>query len=99
LVWHDTDSENHCDDTENAIRLLAQTTGNVLQDVQQTLQTSTSDISLEQRWCNCDQIESGQMVGCDNENCKIVWFHFTCLKLTNKTNIQEMVLSRVQKTS
>ncbi|WAR08661.1 LOW QUALITY PROTEIN: YNG2-like protein, partial [Mya arenaria] len=31
-----------------------------------------------------DQVESGQMVVCDNENCKIVWFHFTCLKLTNK---------------
>ena len=37
----------------------------VLQDVQQTLQTDTSDICLEQMWCYCNQVESGQMVGCD----------------------------------
>ena len=35
----------------------------------------------EKTWCYCDQVESGRMISCDNENCKLIWFHFTCLKL------------------
>ena len=35
----------------------------------------------EKTWCYCDQVESGQMIACDNENCSLGWFHFTCLKL------------------
>ena len=35
----------------------------------------------EERWCYCDQVESGQMIACDNQNCKLGWFHFACLKL------------------
>ncbi|KAH3777905.1 hypothetical protein DPMN_179353 [Dreissena polymorpha] len=35
----------------------------------------------EEKWCYCDQVESGEMIACDNENCKIVWFHFACLKM------------------
>jgi hypothetical protein len=32
----------------------------------------------EQTYCICDQISFGQMIGCDNSNCKIEWFHFDC---------------------
>ncbi|WAR31610.1 ING4-like protein [Mya arenaria] len=37
----------------------------------------------EERYCYCDQVESGKMIACDNNDCSIVWFHFTCLKLEN----------------
>lgn len=40
--------------------------------------------SNELTWCYCDQVESGKMVFCDNENCHIKWFHFICLKMTCK---------------
>ena len=45
--------------------------------------TSTS-CGTEDRWCYCDQVEFGEMVCCDNENCDIKWFHFECLNLKNK---------------
>ena len=33
-------------------------------------------------WCFCKQDESyGDMIGCDNPECTIQWFHLTCLKL------------------
>ena len=32
-------------------------------------------------FCFCRQPESGRMVACDNPTCKIVWFHFSCVKL------------------
>lgn len=40
--------------------------------------------SKEDTWCYCDQVEFGDMVCCDNENCDIKWFHFECLNLKNK---------------
>jgi hypothetical protein len=43
-----------------------------------------SSSNNEETWCYCNQVESGNMVYCDNENCDIKWFHFTCLKLSNE---------------
>ena len=33
----------------------------------------------ELTWCFCDQVESGKMICCDNENCPLQWFHYLCL--------------------
>lgn len=32
-------------------------------------------------WCFCRAEESGQMIACDNEQCKIIWFHTSCLRI------------------
>lgn len=32
-------------------------------------------------WCFCQSEESGMMIACDNERCKIIWFHLNCLRL------------------
>ena len=32
-------------------------------------------------WCFCRQEESGQMIACDSEQCPIVCFHTSCLKI------------------
>ena len=38
--------------------------------------------SLDQElFCYCHGPEEGTMVGCDNEDCKIEWFHTRCLKI------------------
>ncbi|WAQ95781.1 ING2-like protein [Mya arenaria] len=52
-----------------------------LKEVQPTL---SSQNETEKTWCYCDQVESGEMICCDDENCHIVWFHFTCLKIERK---------------
>ena len=36
----------------------------------------------EPRYCICNQVSYGEMVGCDNEDCPIEWFHYGCVGLT-----------------
>jgi len=38
----------------------------------------------EPTYCICRQVSYGQMIGCDNYDCAIEWFHFGCVGLTNK---------------
>jgi len=38
----------------------------------------------EPRFCTCRQVSYGQMIGCDNNECSIEWFHFTCVGLVEK---------------
>lgn len=33
-------------------------------------------------YCICRQVSFGNMIGCDNEDCKIEWFHYDCVGLT-----------------
>ncbi|XP_013400628.1 inhibitor of growth protein 3 [Lingula anatina] len=36
----------------------------------------------EPRYCVCNQVSYGDMVGCDNQDCPIEWFHYGCVGLT-----------------
>lgn len=36
----------------------------------------------EPRYCICNQVSYGEMVGCDNEKCTVEWFHYGCVGLT-----------------
>lgn len=36
----------------------------------------------EPRYCLCNQVSYGEMVGCDNNDCPIEWFHYGCVGLT-----------------
>ncbi|CAH1725682.1 inhibitor of growth protein 5-like [Aphis gossypii] len=38
----------------------------------------------EPTYCFCVQVSYGKMIGCDNPDCPIEWFHFGCVKLTTK---------------
>ncbi|KAG0472330.1 hypothetical protein HPP92_016876 [Vanilla planifolia] len=35
----------------------------------------------EPTYCICNQVSYGEMVACDNPDCKIEWFHFGCVGL------------------
>ncbi|XP_031566320.1 inhibitor of growth protein 3-like [Actinia tenebrosa] len=37
----------------------------------------------EPRYCLCNQVSYGEMVGCDNPDCAIEWFHYGCVGLTD----------------
>lgn len=41
-------------------------------------------IESEPIYCVCSEISYGQMICCDNDSCKIEWFHFECVKLNSK---------------
>ncbi|KAM8974496.1 inhibitor of growth protein 3 [Pelodytes ibericus] len=36
----------------------------------------------EPRYCICNQVSYGEMVGCDNQDCPIEWFHYGCVGLS-----------------
>ena len=38
----------------------------------------------EPTYCLCHQVSFGQMIGCDNMECAIEWFHFGCVGLSTK---------------
>ncbi|EEC09144.1 putative inhibitor of growth protein [Ixodes scapularis] len=38
----------------------------------------------EPTYCLCEQVSFGEMICCDNEECAIEWFHFSCVALTTK---------------
>ncbi|XP_033107280.1 inhibitor of growth protein 1-like [Anneissia japonica] len=38
----------------------------------------------EPRYCLCNQVSYGEMVGCDNKDCPFEWFHFGCVGLNTK---------------
>ncbi len=38
----------------------------------------------EPTYCLCQQVSYGEMIGCDNNDCPIEWFHFGCMGLTTK---------------
>ena len=43
---------------------------------------STSSGEVQNLYCYCRKPEDGcMMIGCDNPNCKIEWYHIKCLKL------------------
>ena len=54
-----------------------------------TFKSSSSDntvlsSSTDTLICYCEQPESGEMVGCDNHECEIKWFHFECVQISKK---------------
>ncbi|KAL4312775.1 hypothetical protein GQ457_01G032850 [Hibiscus cannabinus] len=38
----------------------------------------------EPTYCLCNQVSYGEMVACDNPDCKIEWFHFGCVDLKDQ---------------
>ncbi|CAG5108022.1 Oidioi.mRNA.OKI2018_I69.chr1.g3600.t1.cds [Oikopleura dioica] len=38
----------------------------------------------EPTYCSCHQVSYGEMIGCDNPDCPIEWFHFGCVGLVQK---------------
>lgn len=38
----------------------------------------------EPTYCLCEQVSYGEMIGCDNDECSIEWFHFSCVGLHHK---------------
>jgi len=38
----------------------------------------------EPTYCLCNQVSYGEMIGCDNQECPIEWFHFQCMGLNTK---------------
>ncbi|XP_069746514.1 inhibitor of growth protein 1 isoform X3 [Narcine bancroftii] len=50
-------------------------------------EASPADLPIdpnEPTYCLCNQVSYGEMIGCDNDECPIEWFHFSCVSLHHK---------------
>ena len=43
--------------------------------------TMNDDSDDNGTWYYCQQVKGGDMVGCENKDCVIKWFHMECLKM------------------
>lgn len=53
----------------------------------QEREASPADLPIdpnEPTYCLCEQVSYGEMIGCDNDECPIEWFHFSCVSLNHK---------------
>jgi hypothetical protein len=75
-------------------QLLAQQQNSELDDGASSMQGDDEDGEMvdedadEPRYCYCNEVSYGEMVGCDAENCEREWFHLQCvgLKVAPKIN-------------
>ena len=70
-------SENHQADQSESEQLSSQSE----QSAQHQALQSASHSPI-QTYCYCHGQDEGEMIGCDNEDCIIEWFHMKCLKIT-----------------
>ena len=43
-------------------------------------------------YCICQRVAFGGMVGCDNDDCELEWFHFPCVGLTEKVGHNRLAM-------
>ena len=49
----------------------------------------------EQRYCYCNDVSYGEMVGCDNDSCPREWFHLTCVGLSKPPSSKSKPFSMI----
>ena len=58
-------------------------TSSIQEGVKNDLETDEeANTTSSEEYCYCRGPEEGDMVGCDNPDCKIKWFHSTCLNMS-----------------
>jgi len=57
--------------------------------------SASTNIETINTWCYCGQDETyDYMIGCNNEECSIQWFHLSCVHMT--MDEVRLALSRMQ---
>ena len=71
---YEPDSEKSTENENDGIEAPMQGTLTALDDDQ-------SNANYEKLYCFCNDVASGEMIGCDNLECSLEWFHFTCVNI------------------
>jgi len=50
-------------------------------------QIESMGYQVEETYCFCQNISYGDMVACDHPNCRHEWFHFPCVGLTKRPEV------------
>lgn len=51
--------------------------------VQSHVRVSGGDDTDNNLYCFCQRVSFGEMIGCDNDDCKFEWFHWSCVGITS----------------
>lgn len=49
-----------------------------------------SDDADNNLYCFCQRVSFGEMIGCDNDDCKYEWFHWSCVGITSPPKDDEV---------
>mmetsp|Transcript_7457 Transcript_7457/g.6688 ORF Transcript_7457/g.6688 Transcript_7457/m.6688 type:complete len:258 (+) Transcript_7457:7-780(+) len=52
-----------------------------IEEFNETLDEMMKKNKHEPKYCLCKRVSFGEMVACENEDCRIEWFHFQCVGL------------------
>jgi len=85
--WYTRPHLPHTDPESNGD---TQSSTGALQDDSQCSSSSQSGSTVlpsssHQTFCYCKGPEVGEMIGCDNDQCAIEWFHMKCLKISTSS--------------
>ena len=71
----------------DSVRVLKPVSDNIAVSARSSKSTDTDNDDPDKTWYYCDQVESGNMILCDNENCHIQWFHYECVGMDSKDTV------------
>ncbi|ORY23621.1 hypothetical protein BCR39DRAFT_548981 [Naematelia encephala] len=80
----DEDEDDEEDDGEEDVKPQAKRTTSNKKTTIQADELPIEDTAVgdgERLYCTCQAVSYGEMIGCDNEDCDIEWFHLACLGL------------------
>ena len=67
-----------------------------LEEAEEEREEEEEEVELEEDgsiYCLCQQVSSGKMVACENQDCPLAWFHFGCVGLQGKVVLPTMQAS------
>ena len=71
----------------DSARVLKPVSDNIALSAGSSKSIDTDNDDPDKTWCYCDQVESGNMIPCDNENCHIQWFHYEYVGMDSKDTV------------
>lgn len=51
---------------------------------------AASDDADNNLYCFCQRVSFGEMIGCDNDDCRFEWFHWSCVGITSPPKDDEV---------
>ena len=55
-------------------------------DEDDVMEIDEDEASDDKKYCLCQNVSFGDMVGCDNDDCPYEWFHWSCVGLKSEPN-------------
>ncbi|KAI5964768.1 YNG2 [Candida pseudojiufengensis] len=65
-------------------------TGSLAMDAGGSMDIQQGEDADNNLYCFCQRVSFGEMIGCDNDDCKYEWFHWSCVGITSPPRDDEI---------